>query len=226
MPDAPMVAVFDTAFHQTMPPKAYIYASALRVWYTENKVRRYGFHGTSHQYVSQRAADMLGQPHRGACSIATCHLGNGASTCYRRSSARSIDTSMGFTPLGRPAHGHPLPALSTLPSPSTLIDQRGYLRRSASMSALNKESGMLGISGVSSDFRDLEKAAAAEGNERAHAGHRRLLLQGHQAHRLLRRCYGRPGRCRLHRRCRRELHFDLRAKIMERSGVPGPEAGS
>ena len=94
MPNTPMVAVFDTAFHQTMPPKAYIYAVPYR-WYTENKVRRYGFHGTSHQYVSQRAAEMLGRPIE-ELRIATCHLGNGASTCSVKF-GKSIDTSMGRT---------------------------------------------------------------------------------------------------------------------------------
>ena len=136
MPNTPMVAVFDTAFHQTMPPKAYIYAVPYR-WYTENKVRRYGFHGTSHQYVSQRAAEMLGRP---------------------------IDTSMGFTPQDGLPMGTRAGAIDAAIT-EYIVDQRGYSGKRVE-SALNKESGMLGISGVSSDFRDLE-AAAAEGNERA-----------------------------------------------------------
>ena len=159
--DVPMVAVFDTAFHQTMPPKAYIYAVPYR-WYTENKVRRYGFHGTSHQYVSQRAADMLGRPIE-ELRIATCHLGNGASTCSVKF-GKSIDTSMGFTPQDGLPMGTRAGAIDAAIT-EDIVDQRGYSGKRVE-SALNKESGMLGISGVSSDFRDLE-AAAAEGNERA-----------------------------------------------------------
>lgn len=159
--DVPMVAVFDTAFHQTMPPKAYIYAVPYR-WYTENKVRRYGFHGTSHQYVSQRAADMLGRPIE-ELRIATCHLGNGASTCSVKF-GKSIDTSMGFTPQDGLPMGTRAGAIDAAIT-EYIVDQRGYSGKRVE-SALNKESGMLGISGVSSDFRDLE-AAAAEGNERA-----------------------------------------------------------
>ena len=159
--DVPMVAVFDTASHQTMPPKAYIYAVPYR-WYTENKVRRYGFHGTSHQYVSQRAADMLGRPIE-ELRIATCHLGNGASTCSVKF-GKSIDTSMGFTPQDGLPMGTRAGAIDAAIT-EYIVDQRGYSGKRVE-SALNKESGMLGISGVSSDFRDLE-AAAAEGNERA-----------------------------------------------------------
>mgnify|MGYP000363256796 CR=1 FL=1 len=161
MPGTPMVAVFDTAFHQTMPPKAYIYAVPYR-WYTENKVRRYGFHGTSHQYVSQRAAEMLGRPIE-ELRIATCHLGNGASTCSVKF-GKSIDTSMGFTPQDGLPMGTRAGAIDAAIT-EYIVDQRGYSGKRVE-SALNKESGMLGISGVSSDFRDLE-AAAAEGNERA-----------------------------------------------------------
>ena len=161
MPNTPMVAVFDTAFHQTMPPQAYIYAVPYR-WYTENKVRRYGFHGTSHQYVSQRAADMLGRPIE-ELRIATCHLGNGASTCSVKF-GKSIDTSMGFTPQDGLPMGTRAGAIDAAIT-EYIVDQRGYSGKRVE-SALNKESGMLGISGVSSDFRDLE-AAAAEGNERA-----------------------------------------------------------
>ena len=161
MPNTPMVAVFDTAFHQTMPPKAYIYAVPYR-WYTENKVRRYGFHGTSHQYVSQRAAEMLGRPIE-ELRIATCHLGNGASTCSVKF-GKSIDTSMGFTPQDGLPMGTRAGAIDAAIT-EYIVDQRGYSGKRVE-SALNKESGMLGISGVSSDFRDLE-AAAAEGNERA-----------------------------------------------------------
>ena len=161
MPSTPMVAVFDTAFHMTMPPKAYIYAVPYR-WYTENKVRRYGFHGTSHQYVSQRAADLMGRPIE-ELRIATCPLGNGASTCSVKF-GKSIDTSMGFTPLA----GVPMGTRSGDLDAGILeylMNKHGY-NIDEMLSILNKKSGVLGISGVSSDFRDLE-AAAPQGNQRA-----------------------------------------------------------
>ena len=161
LPGKPMVAVFDTAFHQTMPPKAYIYAVPYR-WYTENKVRRYGFHGTSHQYVCQRAAAMLGRPLE-ELRIVTCHLGNGASTCSVKF-GQSIDTSMGFTPQDGLPMGTRSGAIDAAIT-EYIADQRGYSGKRVE-NVLNKESGMLGVSGVSSDFRDLE-VAAAEGNERA-----------------------------------------------------------
>ncbi|MBR5534026.1 MAG: acetate kinase [Ruminiclostridium sp.] len=161
LPGKPMVAVFDTAFHQTMPPKAYIYAVPYR-WYTENKVRRYGFHGTSHQYVCQRAAEMLGRPLE-ELRIVTCHLGNGASTCSVKF-GQSIDTSMGFTPQDGLPMGTRSGAIDAAIT-EYIADQRGYSGKRVE-NVLNKESGMLGVSGVSSDFRDLE-VAAEEGNERA-----------------------------------------------------------
>lgn len=161
MPDKPMVAVFDTAFHQTMPPKAYIYAVPYR-WYTENKVRRYGFHGTSHQYVSMRAAELIGRPLE-ELKIVSCHLGNGASTCSIKY-GKSIDTSMGFTPQDGLPMGTRSGAIDAAIT-EYIADQRGYSGKRVE-NVLNRESGVLGISGVSSDFRDLEQAAA-EGNERA-----------------------------------------------------------
>ena len=161
MPGKPMVAVFDTAFHQTIPPRAYMYALPYR-FYTENKVRRYGFHGTSHEYVSRRAAEMCGKP-LDELRLVSCHLGNGASTCAIKY-GKSIDTSMGFTP----TDGLPMGTRSGAVDPSIveyIARVRGYSAERVE-NILNKESGMLGLSGVSSDFRDLEKAAA-EGNERA-----------------------------------------------------------
>ena len=161
MPGKPMVAVFDTAFHQTIPPRAYMYALPYR-FYTENKVRRYGFHGTSHEYVSRRAAEMCGKPFD-ELRLVSCHLGNGASTCAIKY-GKSIDTSMGFTP----TDGLPMGTRSGAVDPSIveyIARVRGYSAERVE-NILNKESGMLGLSGVSSDFRDLEKAAA-EGNERA-----------------------------------------------------------
>ena len=161
MPGKPMIAVFDTAFHQTIPPKGYMYALPYR-FYTENKVRRYGFHGTSHDYVSHRAAEMCGKPIE-ELRLVSCHLGNGASTCAIKF-GKSIDTSMGFTP----TDGLPMGTRSGAIDPSIteyIARVRGYSPERVE-NILNKESGMLGLSGVSSDFRDLEKAAA-EGNERA-----------------------------------------------------------
>ncbi|MCD8377003.1 MAG: acetate kinase [Oscillospiraceae bacterium] len=161
MPGVPMVAVFDTAFHQTMPSKAYIYELPYE-YYEKDKVRRYGFHGTSHKYVSQRAAAMLGRPIE-ELKIITCHLGNGSSVTAV-DGGRSVDTSMGFTPLA----GLPMGTRSGDLDAGILeylmnkynydIDQM--------LEILNKKSGMLGVSGVSSDFRDLGDAAA-QGNKRA-----------------------------------------------------------
>ena len=161
MPGVPMVAVFDTAFHQTMPPRAYTYAIPYE-YYVNDHVRRYVFHGTSHSYVSKRAAKILGQPIE-TLKIVTCHLGNGSSV-DAIAGGKSMETSMGFTPLDG------LPMGTRCGSIDVSIIE--YLMENHNMSiedvmnVLNKKSGVLGVSGVSSDFRDLEKAAA-EGNERA-----------------------------------------------------------
>lgn len=161
MPDTPMVGVFDTAFHQTMPAEAFIYALPYEA-YTDLMVRRYGFHGTSHFYVSHRAIDMLGKPAEDT-KIITCHLGNGSSICAVKG-GKSIDTSMGFTPL----EGVPMGTRTGDMDPTIvtyLMDKLGL--DVAGVSAyINKKSGVLGISGVSSDFRDLG-TAAEEGNKRA-----------------------------------------------------------
>ncbi|NLF35372.1 MAG: acetate kinase [Clostridiales bacterium] len=161
MPGVPMVAVFDTAFHQSIPPKAYLYALPYDC-YSINKIRRYGFHGTSHSYVSRRAAEMLGRPIE-TLRLISCHLGNGSSVCAVKF-GKSIDTSMGFTPLD----GLPMGTRSGAIDPSIieyLMHTRG-LSIEQVVELLNKGSGVLGISGVSSDFRDLEVAAAG-GNDRA-----------------------------------------------------------
>lgn len=161
MPAKPQVAVFDTAFHMTMPSKAYIYAIPYE-YYEKDDVRRYGFHGTSHLYVSRRAADMLGRPIE-ELKIVTCHLGNGSSICAI-DGGKSIETSMGFTPLD----GVPMGTRSGAVDPSIIefLMHTHSLTIDEVMNILNKKSGVLGVSGVSSDFRDLEKAAE-EGNERA-----------------------------------------------------------
>ena len=160
MPNTKQVAVFDTAFHMTMPAKAYTYAVPYE-FYTEDNVRRYGFHGTSHKYVSGRAIDMLGNPEHSR--IICCHLGNGSSLSAVVD-GKCIETSMGLGPLG----GFPMGTRSGDLDPTILeyvMDRRGYDIKEM-MNILNKKSGVLGISGVSSDFRDLENAAS-EGNERA-----------------------------------------------------------
>ena len=162
MPGTPMVGVFDTAFHQTIPPKAFMYGLPYEA-YSELMIRRYGFHGTSHYYVSKRAAELLGKPIE-ETKIITCHLGNGSSITAI-DGGRSVDTSMGFTPLeGVPMGtrcGDVDPAIVTYLMEKLDLDITGVTEY------LNKQSGVLGISGVSSDFRDLDEAANIHGNERA-----------------------------------------------------------
>ena len=161
MPETPMVGVFDTAFHQTMPAESYLYALPYE-YYTKYGVRRYGFHGTSHKYVSQRAADML-NVNLNDLKIITCHLGNGASVSAIKG-GKCIDTSMGFTPLEGLVMGTRSGDID--PAIVTYIRQKEDLPSGEFNEILNKKSGVLGISGISSDFRDLE-VAAEEGNERA-----------------------------------------------------------
>ena len=161
MPDTPMVGVFDTAFHQTMPTQSYIYAIPYE-YYEKYGIRRYGFHGTSHQYVSERAAEML-NVNIEDLKIITCHLGNGASVSAIKR-GKCIDTSMGLTPLEGLVMGTRSGDID--PAIVTYIREKENLEQGVANEILNKKSGMLGISGVSSDFRDIE-AAAEEGNERA-----------------------------------------------------------
>ena len=160
MPNKPQVAVFDTAFHMTMPPKAYIYAIPYE-YYENDDVRRYGFHGTSHRYVSARAIDMLGNPEHS--KIICCHLGNGSSlsACV---DGKVVDTTMGLGPLA----GVPMGTRSGDIDATILEYLMGRYNYDIKtmLNILNKKSGVLGISGVSSDFRDLDKAAE-EGNDRA-----------------------------------------------------------
>ena len=161
MPGVPMVAVFDTAFHQTMPAKAYTYAIPYE-YYENDKMRRYGFHGTSHRYVSQRCAEILGKPIEELKSV-SCHLGNGSSITAI-DGGKSVDTSMGLTPLA----GLPMGTRSGDMDAGIMefIMKKYNMSMADMMTTLNKKSGVLGISGVSSDFRDLDNAAA-EGNQRA-----------------------------------------------------------
>ena len=159
--NVPQVAVFDTAFHQTMPAKAYTYALPYE-YYEKDHVRRYGFHGTSHRYVSARAADMLGKPIE-ALKIITCHLGNGSSVAAV-DGGKSVDTSMGFTPLAGVPMGTRAGDLDA--GIMEYLMNKYNMDIKEMVSILNKKSGVLGISGVSSDFRDLSDAAE-KGNERA-----------------------------------------------------------
>lgn len=156
-PKVPHVAVFDTAFHHTIPPHAYIYGLPYE-YLTERKVRRYGFHGISHQYVSQRAAELKGGKPEDFCFI-TCHLGNGCSVCAI-DRGRSIDTSMGFTPL----EGLIMGTRSGDLDPGAVLYLAG---KGVDLSrVLNHESGLKGLSGISNDMRDI-LAREAEGDERA-----------------------------------------------------------
>lgn len=161
MPNTPMVAVFDTAFHQTMPPESYIYAIPYE-YYQKHGIRRYGFHGTSHKYVAERASDMMGVDIKDL-KIITCHLGNGASVSAIKRGV-CIDTSMGFTPLEGLVMGTRSGDLD--PAIVSFIREKEGLKPGDATEILNKKSGVLGISGVSSDFRDLEEAVK-DGNERA-----------------------------------------------------------
>ena len=165
MPNVPMVGVFDTAFHQTMPEEAYLYGIDYD-YYEKYKVRRYGFHGTSHSYVSKRAAEIVGKPYEELKTI-VCHLGNGASICAVKN-GKSIDTSMGLTPLEGLIMGTRSGDID--PGAMEYIANKENLDLEGVMEILNKKSGVQGLSHISSDFRDLE--AAAEKND--HAGIRAL----------------------------------------------------
>ncbi len=161
LPLLPQVAVFDTAFHQTMPPKAFVYGVPYR-YYSEHKIRRYGFHGTSTSYVANRAAEMLGRPIE-SLKMVTCHLGNGSSITAVDGGC-SVDTSLGFGTIPGILMGtrcgdvDPVVILS-------IMEEEGLDPKEMSH-ILHKESGVFGISGISSDLRDIEEAAA-KGNERA-----------------------------------------------------------
>ncbi|MBR0198811.1 MAG: acetate kinase [Oscillospiraceae bacterium] len=161
MGKVPMVAVFDTAFHQTMPGKAFMYALPYQ-YYLSNGIRRYGFHGTSHRYVSARCAELMGKPIE-ELKIVTCHMGNGSSLAAI-DGGKCVDTSMGFTPLVGLPMGTRCGDLDAGVI-QFLMNKYGY-SIDEMLNILNKKSGVLGVSGVSSDFRDLDNAAA-EGNERA-----------------------------------------------------------
>ena len=161
MPGTPMVAVFDTAFHQTMPEEAYMYGLPYE-YYENYKVRRYGFHGTSHSFVSKRTAEIMNKSYEETKTI-VCHLGNGASICAVKN-GKSVDTSMGLTPL----EGLVMGTRSGDIDPAILefLAKKENMDIAALMNMLNKKSGVQGVSGLSSDFRDLT-AGATSGNKRA-----------------------------------------------------------
>lgn len=161
MPNVPQVGVFDTAFHQTMPAKAYMYALPYK-YYTEDGVRRYGFHGTSHRYVSQRVCEFLGVDINKQ-RIITCHIGNGASMAAVVG-GKCIDTSMGLTPVEGLMMGTRVGDVD--PGTLTFLMNKHSLTAEQLQNIINKESGVLGVSGVSNDMREIEAAVAA-GNERA-----------------------------------------------------------
>jgi acetate kinase len=161
IPDTPQVAVFDTAFHQTMPKHAYMYGIPYSL-YEKYAIRRYGFHGTSHRYVSQKACEIIGKEY--ACQkIITCHLGNGASVSAIKN-GHSIDTSMGFTPVEGLLMGTRVGDLDI--GVVTYLMEKEKIGTESASTLFNKHSGLLGITGISSDFRDIQNKAD-EGNERA-----------------------------------------------------------
>lgn len=161
MPGVQQVAVFDTAFHQTMPKEAYMYALPYE-YYEKYKIRKFGFHGTSHKYVAQEAVKMLGKPLE-QLKIITCHLGNGSSVTAVKN-GKCVDTSMGFTPLDGVVMGTRTGAMD--PAVVTFLMENEHLSAKDVDAVMNKKSGVFGISGISSDFRDLTEAAS-EGNDRA-----------------------------------------------------------
>ena len=169
MPGTKNVAVFDTAYHMTMPEEAFIYAVPYE-YYEQDSVRRYGFHGTSHNYIKNRCLKMMGKDSAEGTKIVSCHLGNGSSLCAIKD-GKSVDTTMGLGPLG----GVPMGTRSGDLDPTVLdyiMNCHGYDMKEM-MNIVNKKSGMLGISGVSSDFRDLQEAAA-NGNKRAALARRKF----------------------------------------------------
>lgn len=167
----PQVAVFDTAFHQTMPEKAYMFAIPYK-YYEKYGVRRYGFHGTSHRFVTDRMAELMGKK-KEELNLITCHIGNGSSITAVKG-GKVIDTTMGLTPLGGFMMGTRSGSLD--PSVITFIAEKENVSADEMLKILNKESGLLGISGVSSDDRDI-CAAEESGNQRAHLAHEMLYYQ-------------------------------------------------
>lgn len=176
LPNVPAVAVFDTAFHQTMPESSFLYSLPYE-YYEKFGIRKYGFHGTSHKYVSERAAELLGRPVE-HLRLISCHLGNGASIAAIEG-GKSIDTSMGFTPLAGVTMGTRSGNID--PALIPYIMEKTELNADEVLDILNKKSGMLGVSGFSSDLRDIEQEAS-KGNERAELA---LELFGNRIHKYI-----------------------------------------
>ena len=170
--ETPMVAVFDTAFHSTMPPKAFMYAVPYE-YYEKYQVRRYGFHGTSHRYVSAEMAKLMGRNPEDGLKLITCHIGNGSSISAVKN-GKCVDTTMGLTPLDGFMMGTRSGSLD--PSVVTFIAEKEHLTAEQMTEILNKKSGLLGISGISSDDRDVSEAEE-HGNKRAHLAHEMLYYQ-------------------------------------------------
>lgn len=170
-PKVPQVAVFDTAFHQTMPEKAYMYAIPYK-YYEKFGVRKYGFHGTSHRYVTDKMAELMGKK-KEDLKLITCHIGNGSSITAVKN-GKVVDTTMGLTPLGGFMMGTRSGSID--PSVATFIAEKEHLTPQEILDILNKQSGLLGVSGVSSDDRDVT-AAEDNGNMRAHLAHEMLYYQ-------------------------------------------------
>ena len=214
LPGIPMAGTFDTAFHQTMPEKAYIYPIPYD-YYRQYKIRRYGFHGTSHFYVAKQGAKALGRPLQ-ELKIITCHLGNGSSMAAIQNGI-SIDTSMGYTPL----EGLPMGTrCGDLDPAIPLVLQRTLgLSHEQVDAVLNRKSGMLGISEVSSDMRDINEKAAA-GHRPVQAGPGDLRLPHQEIHRRLHRGHERGRPDHLHRRHRR-ARARRAGNDPERHGIPG-----
>ncbi len=199
LPDAPSVAVFDTAFHQTLDERAFIYPLPWR-YYSELGIRRYGFHGTSHKYVSATLAEKLGVP-LSALRVVCCHLGNGSSVCAIKG-GRSVNTSMGFTPQSGVMMGTRSGDIDPSILPWLALHEGKTPEQLNQL--LNNESGLLGVSGISHDYRDVEQAADS-GNRQAAPGALAVCRAHSRHYRQLYYADGRPGRADLYRRHRRKL---------------------
>ena len=205
LPGVPQVLVFDTAFHQTMPDYAWMYPIPYEM-YEKYSIRRYGAHGTSHRYVAGEMCKILGKTE--GTKIITCHIGNGSSISAVKD-GKVIDTSMGFTPLDGVEMGTRCgsidPAIVTF-----IMEHEGYTPAQMS-DFMNKECGMLGVSGISSDSRDIE-AAILKGDKRATLA-ANILACAQKIHRQLHRSHERPRRNRLHRRHGRKRHRTPRTRL-------------
>ena len=218
MPGKPQVAVFDTAFHMTMPPKAYRYAIPTK-YYTEDHLRRYGFHGTSHRFVSKRCIELMGGVEN-AHRVIVCHLGNGSSLSAVKD-GKCQDTSMGLSPLAGVPMGTRAGDIDTCVA--QFIMNKYNMSADDCLTMLNKKSGVLALSdGISSDFRDLDKAAE-EGNEAAQLALDKFAYEVRKYIGAYTAAPRRAGLPRVHRWCRRELRVHARVHL-RRARVPRRQA--